>query len=108
MKIHKNNFLRDLGPTADQIQRAYQAEKAAKQTRAESEMEVKMRKVKDLMDLAAKKEAGSLDPVRDGKNPNPEGKHSGQGQREKDPAEGETSPGVGSAPMGGGHIDLRA
>jgi hypothetical protein len=55
MKINNSNFLKNFGPTPEQLQKALQADQAAKNLRGESIMADKLKKYSELTDIAARK-----------------------------------------------------
>jgi len=106
MKIHNNNFLKNLGPTPEQMQKAFQADLAAKGLRTESEIAAKMRELRKLLDSGLKPGQAGPPPVgeRHDSSPRKQDQPGEEGKAdEKDQAGRDESPGSGMI----GHIDIR-
>jgi len=109
MRIQNHNFMQGMNQTADQIQRAAQAEQALKQVRTESEIEVKMRKLRELLDANGKKVQNAVDPENPQKKfPQPPF-NQGEGDKPKSKPEEEKNQAQDTPPKPSGtsRIDIR-
>lgn len=108
MKIHNNNLLKNLGPSADQTQKSYQADQAAKQLRTEPLAAEKFRKIRELQDQNAKRNASTgLQPVQDGKDSPSKGFRFEKGSGESTTEEEKPGNEKDLPPSGRGRIDIK-